>query len=123
MESRIEANLGSILREMAERTDKHPLNVKGKFYNDLSCIDCGLCPEIAPAHFRRDDEGGYSYLFQQPRNSEEESLLREAMSSCPTESIGDDGEALAEHFPELQGHDEDNGESDKDADGEERSLS
>jgi len=76
---------------MADPTEKHPLNVSGKFYNDLSCVDCGLCPEMAPKHFRRDDEGGYSFLFEQPITVEEEEAVREAMACCPTESIGDDG--------------------------------
>ncbi|MFT6181491.1 MAG: ferredoxin [Paracoccaceae bacterium] len=76
---------------MAERNDKHPLNVAGQYYNDLSCIDCGVCPDMAPAMFRRDDEGGYSYLFRQPETEEEVRLARETVEGCPTESIGDDG--------------------------------
>ena len=76
---------------MANQTEKHPLNIAGPLYNDLSCVDCGLCPEIAPMVFRRDDDGGYSYVYRQPKSEAEEMLVREAMESCPTESIGDDG--------------------------------
>ena len=76
---------------MADRTDKHPSNARGRFYNDLTCIDCGMCPEIAPNHFRRDDEEGYSFLYEQPQTEEEVRAVREPMDSCPTESIGDDG--------------------------------
>lgn len=76
---------------MANQSEKHPLNVTGRFYNDLSCIDCGLCPEIAPMVFRRDDEDGYSYAYQQPRTDAEAKLANEAMEACPTESIGNDG--------------------------------
>ncbi|MFT6862652.1 MAG: ferredoxin [Akkermansiaceae bacterium] len=75
---------------MANQNEKHPLNVKGYFYNDLSCVDCGMCPEVAPMLFRRDDDGGYSYVYRQPETSEEAKLAREAMVSCPAESIGED---------------------------------
>lgn len=74
---------------MADETEIHPLNVTGTFFNDLSCIDCGLCPELAPNIFRRDDETGYSYVYQQPKNESELSITREALDSCPTESIGE----------------------------------
>lgn len=47
-----------------------------------------MCPDIAPALFRRDDDGGFSYVYKQPETSIEEELAREAMESCPTESIG-----------------------------------
>ena len=90
---------GGIIREpkknrpkiMANQTEKHPLNVNGAFYNDLTCVDCGLCPEIAPTLFRRDDDGGYSYVYKQPETDEEKSVAKEAVECCPTESIGDDG--------------------------------
>jgi ferredoxin len=76
---------------MADRTDKHPRNAPGSFYNDLSCIDCDLCREIAPETFRRDEEGGQSYVWQQPDSPDSLQRAREAMSSCPTETIGCDG--------------------------------
>ena len=76
---------------MANKQDKAPLNVPGKFYNDYSCIDCGLCPETAPNIFRRDDEEGISYVYRQPSNTDELRLAIEAMEYCPTESIGCDG--------------------------------
>lgn len=76
---------------MADKTNKNPLNAPGKYYNDLSCIDCDLCREIAPQIFVRDDEEGYSYALRQPANEEEIALAEEAMKCCPTETIGDDG--------------------------------
>jgi len=76
---------------MADNSDKNALNAPGAIYNDYSCIDCGLCPEIAPSIFKRDDEEGYSYVYKQPRSEEERALASEAIDSCPTESIGDDG--------------------------------
>ncbi len=76
---------------MADQNEKHPRNVAGKYFNDETCIDCGMCPEIAPLCFARDDEGGYSFVIKQPENEVEEALVLEAMEACPTESIGDDG--------------------------------
>jgi ferredoxin len=76
---------------MADRFDKHPLNVPGAFYNDSTCIDCDICREIAPAFFRRDDDAGASYVWKQPASPEEFQLAREAMESCPSDTIGCDG--------------------------------
>lgn len=76
---------------MADREDKNPLNVTGKFYNDLSCIDCDLCREIAPNVFTRDDDEGVSYVYKQPQTQEDLELAVEAMEGCPTDTIGNDG--------------------------------
>ena len=46
--------------------DKVPDNVPGPYYNDTTCIDCGLCPEIAPGIFKRQDDLGFSYVYRQP---------------------------------------------------------
>jgi len=73
---------------MADREDINPLNVIGKFYNDLSCIDCDLCRELAPRTFTRDDDEGLSYVYKQPQTKEEIDLAMIAMNSCPTETIG-----------------------------------
>lgn len=80
-----------MIRAMADRTDKNPLNVPGKYYNDLSCIDCDLCREIAPEFFTRDDDEGLSYVWKQPVTPEEIAAAEEARQACPTETIGDDG--------------------------------
>jgi len=79
---------------MASNQDKAPENVPGPYYNDLTCVDCGLCPEIAPLIFKRQDDGGYAYVFRQPVTPEEIALAEEARESCPTESIGNDGEQV-----------------------------
>lgn len=76
---------------MSDPTDKNPLNVTGKYYNDLSCIDCDLCREIAPEFFTRDDDEGLSYVWKQPVTSEEIAKAEEARVSCPTDTIGNDG--------------------------------
>ena len=76
---------------MATLSDRPPINAPGRFYNDTSCIDCGLCPDMAPSLFRRDAELGQSYVWRQPDTAEEAALAEETMAACPTESIGADG--------------------------------
>ena len=77
---------------MADRMDKVESNVAGKYYVDSNCIDCDVCRETAPENFRANEDEGYSYVFKQPENSEEEAQCQEAMESCPVEAIGDDGD-------------------------------
>jgi ferredoxin len=74
---------------MANILDKLPQNAPGRFFVDSTCIDCDLCRGHAPTFFRRDDEIGQSYVFHQPVTEEEIALCREALESCPTESIGE----------------------------------
>ena len=77
---------------MPNPTEKNPGNASGPLYVDNSCIDCDMCREIAPASFKRNDDIGLSIVFRQPTSAREWEAAREAKSSCPTESIGDDGE-------------------------------
>jgi ferredoxin len=77
---------------MANRDDRWPENVDGKFYVDDQCIDCDMCREMAAAHFCREDSGGYSYVHRQPLTPEEVTLCREAMEACPVNAIGDNGD-------------------------------
>jgi ferredoxin len=63
-----------------------------KYFVDDQCIDCDLCRETAPANFKRNDDGGHSYVYKQPETPEEEALCKEAQEGCPVEAIGDDGE-------------------------------
>jgi len=76
---------------MADAANKYAENVPGKFYVDDQCIDCDLCRETAPANFKRNDDGGHSYVYKQPETPEEEGLCKEAMEGCPVEAIGNDG--------------------------------
>jgi ferredoxin len=76
---------------MADRNDRNPRNVPGRYYNDNSCIDCDLCRGIAPEIFTRDDDEGLTYVHRQPVTATEMARAEEAMASCPTETIGNDG--------------------------------
>jgi ferredoxin len=78
---------------MPDKSTKYKDNVVGKFYVDDTCIDCDACRAAAPDNFARNEEGGYSYVTKQPATDEEGQLCIEAMEGCPTESIGDDGDA------------------------------
>ena len=76
---------------MADIDDKLPDNVPGKWYVDSNCIDCDVCRTTAPNNFEANEDEGYSFVSKQPENDEETELMEEAMESCPTEAIGDDG--------------------------------
>jgi ferredoxin len=78
---------------MANRNDKPSDNVPGAYYVDNTCIDCDLCRQIAPRSFKRNDEGGYSYVWKQPATPEEIAEAEEARQSCPTDTIGNDGDS------------------------------
>ena len=77
---------------MADKADKWPENVKGKFYVDEQCIDCDLCRETAPKFFERHDDGGYSYVYAQPEAQSDIDDCMEALEGCPVDAIGNDGE-------------------------------
>jgi ferredoxin len=77
---------------MAEKSEKQPSNIPGKFYVDVQCIDCDVCRDMAPDHFMRNDDEAYSYVYNQPVTAAEIELCYEAIGSCPVEAIGDDGE-------------------------------
>lgn len=77
---------------MADKANKYPVNAPGKYYVDNQCIDCDLCRETAPNNFKRNEEGGFSYVYKQPENDDEVKQCEEAIANCPVEAIGSDGE-------------------------------
>src|SRR5881628_2428989 len=76
---------------MADVANRYPENTGGKYYVDNQCIDCDLCRETAPDNFKRNDDGGYSFVYKQPENPEEEARCKEAKEGCPVEALGDNG--------------------------------
>jgi len=76
---------------MADLDDKLADNVPGKWYVDSNCIDCDVCRTTAPNNFEANEDEGYSFVAKQPASDEETEAMEEAMESCPTEAIGDDG--------------------------------
>ena len=77
---------------MANKADRVPENVAGRFYVDRTCIDCDLCRETAPGHFARQDAEGYSYVRRQPDDVAKEAACLAALEECPVEAIGHDGD-------------------------------
>src|SRR6266480_2707072 len=84
-------NFTFTVKTMADVANKYAENVAGAFYVDDQCIDCDLCRETAPASFKRNDDGGHTYVYKQPETPEEEALCKEAMEGCPVEAIGNGG--------------------------------
>lgn len=70
---------------------KIPQNVDGRFFIDTHCINCSLCPEIAPDVFVTNHDEGYEYIKKQPENTMELKLVAEAISLCPVNAIRDNG--------------------------------
>ena len=77
---------------MADKNNKLPENVPGRFFVDDQCIDCDACRETAPGFFRRNDDKGYSYVHKQPTTPQEVAECEEALEGCPVEAIGKDEE-------------------------------
>ena len=67
-------------------------NAPGPFYVDRTCIDCDVCRDAAPENFTRSFKHAYSYVSKQPETETERAACREALSACPVEAIGNDGE-------------------------------
>lgn len=76
----------------ADRSAKLPDNEPGKYFVDKQCIDCDVCRDVAPDNFTRNESAGYSFVYKQPENAKEEDLCHEALTSCPVDAIGDDGD-------------------------------
>ncbi|OVE82279.1 ferredoxin [bacterium K02(2017)] len=75
---------------MADKDDKVSDNITGKWYVDSQCIDCDLCRTTAPNNFKQNPDEGYSFVYKQPDNEEDEKLCVEALEECPVEAIGSD---------------------------------
>jgi ferredoxin len=76
---------------MADKNAKVAESVAGKYYVDSNCISCGQCKTIAEKHFAEAPSGIY-YVSKQPASPEEVALCEEALSNCPVNAIGNDGE-------------------------------
>lgn len=76
---------------MADISEKWEDNVAGKYYVDKSCTMCGVCVDDAPDNIKESDDGDHCIVFKQPSTPEEEEAMKNAIDSCPSESIGSDG--------------------------------
>jgi ferredoxin len=76
---------------MANLSERHPANTPGRYYVDITCIDCDQCRVLAPQFFSHNEDDGISFVSRQPVTAEEIALVEEAIAACATESIGKDG--------------------------------
>ncbi len=76
---------------MADKSDRWEENAKGKYFVDGNCIAAKLCVAVAHKNFKMSDSG-HAYVYKQPESPEEEEQAREAVTGCPVNSVGDDGE-------------------------------
>lgn len=65
---------------------RHPANVSGPLFADSTCIDCGTCYHFAPELFQ--EEAQASFVHKQPDSIVEWQRAKNALLSCPTNSIG-----------------------------------
>ena len=77
---------------MADKSIRLAGNVAGKYYITEDCINCGLCEAIAPENIKYDETLGEQIVFKQSASPTEDEQLQEAIESCPTTAIGDDGD-------------------------------
>lgn len=70
---------------MANAAKKHPKNVAGPWFVDLTCISCDTCTDISPEVFGRD---GDRKAFVREQRKEDAALFLFAMESCPVEAVG-----------------------------------
>lgn len=76
-------------------------NVPGDFFVDTTCIDCDACRQIAPSVFAQ--SATTSFVWHQPTSVDDRRLALRALLSCPTGSIGcqgnDNVKAVMNDFP------------------------
>jgi len=81
-----------LCNRMADKTQKIPENVPGKWYVDDTCVPCHTCLEEAPQLLKYTEDESKVIFFKQPATPEEEEAAAKASSVCPVGAIGDDGE-------------------------------
>lgn len=54
--------------------------------NKENCISCGLCMNMCPDYFKFDDNNK-SEVIKQPKNEQEENIVKQAVDSCPVGAI------------------------------------
>jgi len=77
---------------MADRNFKIKQNISGKYYVDTTCIYCGQCHILAPNFFVDDIKANCIYVIKQPLTKEDVDLCERALTICPVNAIGNDGE-------------------------------
>jgi ferredoxin len=76
---------------LADPNERYPDNAPGGYYVDNNCIDCDVCRDSAQENFKRNDDGGYSFVYKQPETKAEREECERVREECPVEAIGDNG--------------------------------
>ena len=76
----------------AENPKKLSCNVPGKYFTTELCDGCAYCAAVAPENFDFEKSSNTYFVARQPRGSEEEEFLQEAMDDCPVDAIRAGGE-------------------------------
>src|SRR5438105_7426800 len=88
---------------MAQIAKRLAANVRGEFFVDSTCIDCGTCRQVAPATFAEGRDA--SFVQRQPAGEAEAHRARMALVACPVAAIGAETKqriaAARDAFPEL----------------------
>jgi ferredoxin len=81
-------------KTMADKNDKIPENVPGKYYVDKTCVPCHTCMEVegAGALLKYNDDQTYVYFHAQPTDEAQVKIAEDSLAICPTGAIGNDGE-------------------------------
>src|SRR4051812_31348431 len=91
---------------MANPRTRFAENAAGDFFVDATCIDCDACRQIAPAVFG--EAGNHSFVHHQPTSDADRLAAFHALLSCPTGSIGcegdNDSKRALDDFPLLVEH-------------------
>ena len=74
---------------MADLNRRHPQNIPGPWFVDLTCISCDTCTDISPEIFWRDAD---RRAYVREHRPQEADLFRAALESCPVEAVGDLGD-------------------------------
>jgi ferredoxin len=77
---------------MANKQDKYPDNVAGKYYVDRDCIACDTCFGLAKKHFKLVQNNDHAIVSTQPVTDAEFDACEVAMHACPVGAIGNDGD-------------------------------
>jgi ferredoxin len=77
---------------MADKTQKVPENVPGRWYVDDTCTPCHVCLDEAPQLLKYTEDETKVYFFKQPEGAEEDDAADRALTICPTGAIGQDGD-------------------------------
>lgn len=86
---------------MANPAKRLPENVSGDFFFDSTCIDCDTCRQLAPQVFA--ETGEFAFVHRQPQSVADRRAALHALVSCPTGSIGGNGDprTVFDDFPLL----------------------